>query len=108
MLFNHQTAFCPEFDVALARLSEDVNSADVEQIFFFSTATEVASYKSYGENLSQLVQMADDNDIELYVCSAGFQARNLKYSALGQHDFQFKGLGQFIAQTSSVEAIRVF
>lgn len=98
----------PKFDEALQSLSTDIEKVNVEQVFFFSTATEVASYQSYSKKLSKLVQLADDNDIDLYVCSAGFQARDLTFSELGQHDFQFKGLGQFIAQTTAVDGIRVF
>lgn len=97
-----------KFDVALELLSSDINQSEINQLFFFANATEIASYKSYPNNLETLIHLADEHDIELYICSAGFQARGLKFSELGQHNFKLKGLGQFIAQSGRAKKIRVF
>ncbi len=98
-----------KFQAALSALWQDIHENNqVSQLFFYANATIVASYESYPEPLEEMINLADQYEIDLFVCSAAFQKRKYQLSSLGQQDFQFMGLGQYIAASTQSNKVRVF
>ena len=92
---------------ALRQLTQDlIKEFVIKQLFFYSDAVEIAALEDYPLLVETFLEMAEDNNIALYVCRAGFQQRQLKLSILGQQDFSFKGLGQFIVESQDAQFIR--
>lgn len=99
----------PKIKQACAQLRRDIAAGfDIGQLFFYSDAVAIGSYENYPTAAEDLLDIADENDISATLCSAGFQLRQLSISDIGQQDFTFKGLGQFIAETQHAESIRHF
>lgn len=94
---------------ATAQLRTDIAAGyHIEQLFFYSDAVVLGSLHDYPAPAQALLDFADDHDIALHLCSAGFQKRAYRLSALAEQDFAFKGLGQFIAESQTADVLRVF
>ncbi|MGY0399150.1 MAG: hypothetical protein ACWIPH_04280 [Ostreibacterium sp.] len=84
------------------------NGLHVSQLFFYSDSVSIGTLAYYPDVCEALIDLAENHHIPLHLCSAGFQKRNFRLSSLGGQDFIFKGLGQFIAESRSVDFIHVF
>ncbi len=94
---------------AVCQLQTDVTAGyHIGQLFFYSDAVVLGTLEKYPTVMQELLDIAEDNHIPLHLCSAGFQQRNYRLSALATQDFSFKGLGQFIVESQHVDALRVF
>lgn len=94
---------------AAQQLSDDLsNKHQIKQLFFYSEGVAIGQLEDYPQACEDLMDLADSHRIPLYICSAGFQKRDYQLSSLGEEDFTFKGLGQFIAESQSSDTIRVF
>lgn len=104
-----QTAKHHRTQAAAKQLSNDITQGyHITQLFFYADAVAIATMDHYSEAYNTLMTLADQQDIALHICSAGFQQRGLVLSDRAKQDFVFKGLGQFIAELSSVNHVRVF
>lgn len=94
---------------AAIQLRNDLDSGNrIEQLFFYSDAVVLGSLHDYPPPAQALLALAEDHDIALHLCSAGFQKRAYQFTALAEQDFAFKGLGQFIAESQTADVLRVF
>lgn len=94
---------------AVRQLQYDIEQKQkIGQCFFYADGVFVATLESYPAAIEALIDLAMAADIDLYVCSAGFQKRGLVLSSAGKQDFIFKGLGQFIAETQYCHNLRQF
>jgi|GEM_PF-6476690 len=75
----------------------------VSQLFFYSDASLIGQAP---EAYEALIELAIAHDIHLHLCSASFLQRQLTFNPSAQEDFNFRGLGQFIAESQSLDAIR--
>lgn len=99
----------PRFNQALVQLCTDIAAQiTISQVFFYGDATAIGTLDEHSDNFQDMIDLADEADIALHICSAAFQRRNYRISSLGQEDFHFKGLGQFIVETTAAEKIRVY
>lgn len=90
------------------QLHKDIEQGiNIKQIFFYGDAVAIGTQTSYTHEISQLIGLTDENDITLSICSAGFQKRHYHLSDTAKQDFSFKGLGQFIAENSSIDLARL-
>lgn len=90
------------------QFADDVGQGKViSQCFFYADAVAVGELVDYPDSLVEFVDLADDNDVNLNLCSAGFQSRQLQLSDIAKQDFNFKGLGQLIAETQNAAQIKV-
>lgn len=98
-----------KIDAAAMQLQADINGGlAVRQLFFYSDAVVVGALGDYPEAVQALLAVAENHDIALNVCSAGFQKRGYHLSDNARQDFAFKGLGQFMAETRDATYFRVF
>ncbi len=94
---------------AVCQLHKDVAAGyNIGQLFFYSDAVILGTLEKYPAAIQELLDIAEDNHIPLHLCSAGFQQRNYRLSALAIQDFSFKGLGQFIVESQYADTLRVF
>lgn len=94
---------------AVQQLQYDINNNHkIGQCFFYADGVYVAADENYPTAIETLIDLAMAKDIDLFVCSAGFQKRGLALSSAGKQDFIFKGLGQFIAETRHCQSLRQF
>lgn len=94
---------------AMRQLCADISDGyHVGQLFFYSDAVALGTLDCYPEAVQQLLDYADEHDIAVHLCSAGFQKRGYQLSVCAQQDFAFKGVGQFMAEIRQSDHIRVF
>lgn len=94
---------------AIKQLNQDIQENNqVNQCFFYSDSVAVATVKEYSDNIEQFIDLAESQQIPLYICGAAIQKRQLSISPLGQQDFISKGLGQFIEDTKNADHIYQF
>lgn len=99
----------PTMASVIQQLTEDIKKTyQITQCFFYGDGTAIAALDNYPTLVEQLIDLSESQHIPLHVCSAAFAKRGLNLSPLGQQDFIFKGLGQFIADTQNNAHIRQF
>ncbi len=110
MYINYLITAAPDshrlYDASI-RLRQDIDSGfDIGQLFFYSDAVAIGAREDYPAPAQQLLELTEQHDIPITICSAGFQLRQLTLSDLARQDFTFKGLGQFVAESQRADAIR--
>lgn len=92
----------------ICQLHKDIEQGiDIKQIFFYGDAVAIGTLTSYTNKLKRLIALTDQYDIMLAICSAGFQDRQYHLSDIAKQDFSFKGLGQFVAESRSIDLARL-
>lgn len=101
---------CEDFLSSLhQQLSNDIQAGrTISQCFFYADAVAIGALLPYPSVLQDFIILADEHDINLNLCSAAFQGRHLSLSNEAKQDFNFKGLGQLIAESQVAHQIRVF
>lgn len=96
--------------VASTQLQVDLSQGYVvQQLFFYADSVAVGAVADdYPDNIQVLIDVAEAHHLPLYLCSAAFQKRKLHLSELGEQDFAFKGLGQFVSEMQSADLVRQF
>lgn len=98
-----------QFQQACQQLQTDVeHQRQISQLFFYSDGVNIGGETTYSDEMTKLLNLAEAHHIPLYICSAGFQKRQLVISDLAVEDFTFKGLGQFIVESQNTQTIRIF
>ncbi len=99
----------PQLKAAGRQLQKDINDGNhITQIFFYSDGVEIGEKNSYPDTAKALLSLAETHQIPLYLCSAGFQKRQLILSAVAREEFIFRGVGQFVAESQTATHIRTF
>lgn len=95
---------------ASAQLQADLSAGHVvQQLFFYADSVAVGAVTDdYSDNIQALIDVAEAHHLPLYLCSAAFQKRSLRLSELGEQDFTFKGLGQFVSEMQVADCVRQF
>ncbi len=99
----------PKIKAAYQQLKTDIQqNKKIKQLFFYSDGVIIGSLERFTGVIEDLLELAEMQQIPLYICSAGFKKRQLSLSQIASEDFTFKGLGQFIAESQAVKHLRIF
>ncbi len=94
---------------AITQLKKDIDEKNhVNQCFFYSDSVAIATMTAYSDTIEKFIDLAESQQIPLFLCGAAMQKRQLSISQLGQQDFISKGLGQFIEDTKNADHIYQF
>ncbi len=94
---------------AIKQLTQDIDEKNhINQCFFYGDSVTIATTKNYSHIAEKFIDLAESQQIPLYICAAALQKRQLTISPLGQQDFASKGLGQFIEETKNADHIYQF
>ncbi len=94
---------------AIKQLNKDIEEKNqINQCFFYSDSVSIAIMNEYSDTVETFIDLAEKQQIPLYMCGAAIQKRQLTISPLGQQDFTSKGLGQFIEETKNADYIYQF